>query len=204
MACDTRGIGLAVQSNRVLWSFGEQTMTGVKVGEPQGGHVFVTVGTTLFDALIQAVDTPAFKRILLDKGYSNLVIQYGKGRIHPKEGVFEDGGRALRVEAFTFKPSLADYVKNAGLVISHAGSGSIFETLRAKRPLVVVVNELLMDNHQQELADALADNRFLVVAKPSNLPERVGQFDQSSLVEYPKADAGNFAVELDRLVGFAP
>lgn len=56
-----------------------------EVKEPQGGYVFVTVGTTLFDALIQAVDTPAFKRVLLDKGYSKLVIQYGKGRTHPKE-----------------------------------------------------------------------------------------------------------------------
>lgn len=61
---------------------------GDSLSEPQGGHVFVTVGTTLFDALIQAVDTPAFKRNLLDKGYRDLVIQYGKGKIHPKEVSF--------------------------------------------------------------------------------------------------------------------
>ncbi len=34
-----------------------------------------------------------------------------------------------------------------------AGSGSIFETLRLRCPLVVVPNPLLMDNHQAELAD---------------------------------------------------
>lgn len=33
------------------------------------------------------------------------------------------------------------------------GSGSIFEALRLRRPLVVVPNPLLMDNHQVELAD---------------------------------------------------
>ena len=33
-----------------------------------------------------------------------------------------------------------------------AGSGSIFETLRLCRPLVVVPNPALMDNHQVELA----------------------------------------------------
>lgn len=34
-----------------------------------------------------------------------------------------------------------------------SGSGSIFETLRLRCPLVVVPNPLLMDNHQAELAD---------------------------------------------------
>ena len=34
------------------------------------------------------------------------------------------------------------------------GSGSILETLKAKKPLIVVVNEKLMDNHQFELAEA--------------------------------------------------
>jgi hypothetical protein len=53
--------------------------------QPEGGQVFVTVGTTLFDALIQAVDTPAFKKALLNKGCKKLVIQYGKGKAHPKE-----------------------------------------------------------------------------------------------------------------------
>jgi UDP-N-acetylglucosamine transferase subunit ALG13 len=36
-----------------------------------------------------------------------------------------------------------------------AGSGSIFETLHAGKPLIVVPNPLLMDNHQAELGDHL-------------------------------------------------
>lgn len=36
--------------------------------------------------------------------------------------------------------------------IRDAGSGSIFEALRLRRPLVAVPNPALMDNHQEELA----------------------------------------------------
>jgi len=72
---------------------------------------------------------------------------------------------------FRFAPDLDELVRAAALVISHAGAslppllfsrvhrslasllrtgaGSIFEALRAAKPLLVVVNTALMDNHQQ-------------------------------------------------------
>jgi beta-1,4-N-acetylglucosaminyltransferase len=70
--------------------------------------------------------------------------------------------------------------------------------------LIVVVNELLMDNHQQELADALAENKYLVIATPSNILDKLSNFDRNCLVEYPKADAGNLALAIDRRMGYAP
>jgi beta-1,4-N-acetylglucosaminyltransferase len=45
--------------------------------------VFVTVGTTCFDALVMAVDSPEVKKALLQKGYSNLLIQMGRGTYVP-------------------------------------------------------------------------------------------------------------------------
>ena len=39
----------------------------------------------------------------------------------------------------------------------HTGSGTILDVLRLKKPLIVVPNSSLLDNHQQELADALED-----------------------------------------------
>jgi hypothetical protein len=56
---------------------------------------------------------------------------------------------------FDFTPSLAQYVADASLIISHAGSGSIFESLTAGKTLIVVPNPLLMDNHQTELGNHL-------------------------------------------------
>lgn len=65
----------------------------------------------------------------------------------------------LYVEYFQFVPSLGEHLAAAALVISHAGSGSIFESLRLRRPLVVVPNPLLMDNHQVELAEKVGSRQ---------------------------------------------
>ncbi|XP_009958580.1 PREDICTED: UDP-N-acetylglucosamine transferase subunit ALG13 homolog, partial [Leptosomus discolor] len=61
----------------------------------------------------------------------------------------------LAVEVFRFKDSLAQDLERADLVISHAGAGSCLETLEKGKPLIVVINEKLMDNHQLELAKQL-------------------------------------------------
>ncbi|XP_031272030.1 UDP-N-acetylglucosamine transferase subunit ALG13 homolog isoform X2 [Pistacia vera] len=101
--------------------------------------VFVTVGTTCFDALVKAVDTLEVKQELSRRGYTHLVIQMGRGTYVPTKSLREDGSFA--VDYFTFSSSIADHLRSASLVISHAGSGSIFETLRLSKPLIVVVNE---------------------------------------------------------------
>lgn len=55
-------------------------------------------------------------------------------------------------------------MSDAALVISHAGSGSIFESLTAGKALIVVPNPLLMDNHQAELGNHLRGMGVLVSA----------------------------------------
>ena len=45
--------------------------------------VFVTVGTTSFDALVRAVDTREVKQELSKRGYTHLVIQMGRGSYTP-------------------------------------------------------------------------------------------------------------------------
>lgn len=59
-------------------------------------------------------------------------------------------------------PHLGHLLSEAALVISHCGAGSTFEALRARVPLIAVPNPLLMDDHQAELAQLLASERFLV------------------------------------------
>ncbi|MFS7933608.1 putative N-acetylglucosaminyldiphosphodolichol N-acetylglucosaminyltransferase [Helianthus anomalus] len=81
--------------------------------------VFVTVGTTSFDSLVKTVDSDQVKEALLEKGYTHLVIQMGRGSYIPKKSSGEDG--SLVVKYFTFSSSIADYLRSASLVISHAG-----------------------------------------------------------------------------------
>ncbi|XP_068654958.1 uncharacterized protein [Aristolochia californica] len=161
--------------------------------------VFVTVGTTCFDALVRGVDAFNVKEELSRKGYTDLLIQMGRGSYIPSK---TSGEGCLTVDYFTFSSSISDYLKSASLVISHAGSGSIFEALRLGKSLIVVVNEDLMDNHQSELAEELAERKHLLCARPQNLHETIRTMDLESLISYPPADATPAAKCINRFLGF--
>ncbi|KAF5771174.1 putative N-acetylglucosaminyldiphosphodolichol N-acetylglucosaminyltransferase [Helianthus annuus] len=162
--------------------------------------VFVTVGTTSFDSLVKTVDSKQVKEALSAKGYTHLVIQMGRGSYIPKKSSGEDG--SLVVDYFTFSSSIADYLRSASLVISHAGSGSIFETLRLAKPLIVVVNEDLMDNHQSELAEELAERKHLFCARPQTLCEVTKSLNLDTIVPYEPGDANPVAKLINKHLGF--
>ncbi|XP_057449964.1 uncharacterized protein LOC130741169 [Lotus japonicus] len=161
--------------------------------------VFVTVGTTCFDALVRAVDSHNVKQDLFAKGYTHLIIQMGRGSYVPTKS---EGDGSLAVDYFTFSSSIADHLRSASLVISHAGSGSIFETLRLGKPLLVVVNEDLMDNHQSELAEELANRKHLYCASPQTILQTIADMDLNSLLPYSPGDATPVAKHINRFLGF--
>ena len=132
--------------------------------------VFVTVGTTSFDALVRALDDEKIIDALVRKGFTGLILQIGRGSYLP-QNLRERNGFSVRV--FTYAPSIDPEIASAGLVISHAGAGSVFETLRSGTPLLVVVNEALMDNHQVELAEELAGRGCLRWCVPGDLMEAI-------------------------------
>jgi len=51
------------------------------------------------------------------------------------------------------------------------GSGSILDALRVAVPLIVVPNETLLDNHQVELAEALAEQEYVVHGRLTQLSQ---------------------------------
>ena len=88
------------------------------------------------------------------------------------------------------------------LLAIFTGSGSIFETLRLGKPLVVVVNEDLMDNHQVELAEELAERKHLFCARPQTLHKTLASMNVDSLLPYPSGDAKPVAKLINEFLGF--
>ncbi|KAJ8311496.1 LOW QUALITY PROTEIN: hypothetical protein KUTeg_010851 [Tegillarca granosa] len=151
--------------------------------------VFVTVGTTQFDKLIRTVTSPEICKKLKSRGYEKLILQIGKGEVVPssskingltiehyryKTSIIEDIQNASLVishAALFPKPSGGQIPFTVFLVVTHhsvpfrrafhGGAGSCLETLGAGKPLLVVINEDLMDNHQLELAYKLFKDQHI-------------------------------------------
>ena len=176
------------------------------ISSSNGGTVFVTVGSTRFDALIRTIDTPEFAAAIKEQGYATLIIQAGAsedytphkllGSSTKMKGTLENG---LLVEWFEYCPSLAPYLDEAKLVISHAGSGSIFETLRRNLPLITVPNPELMDDHQRELAEKLEKLGHCAVATPEKLIETVLWFKPEVLKPYEAGDGSGIVARINYL-----
>ena len=74
----------------------------------------MTVGTTLFDALVRAADTTAIHAALRTLGFTKMTMQIGQSAYVPV--AHTDGPPALEVETFTLAPSLAPYLTRSQLV----------------------------------------------------------------------------------------
>ncbi|KAI4122006.1 MAG: hypothetical protein LQ347_006665 [Umbilicaria vellea] len=169
---------------------------------------FVTIGATAsFDALIQEVLSDRFLEALRDASYSDLLLQHGM------EGgkILEDFRKKstsksrqlydLNIRGFDFnKAGLGQEMRAAkggndtteGVVISHAGSGSILDALRIAVPLIVVPNPNLLDNHQVELAEELASQGYVVHGRLHDLPSAIRQSEANRVTQksWPPMNSG--------------
>jgi beta-1,4-N-acetylglucosaminyltransferase len=107
--------------------------------------LFVTVGTTDFDLLVQSLDEIA------PQLHEEIVCQIGHGRYIPRNCLH-----------FRFASSLADHIARARMVISHGGQGSIMEAVKASKPLVAVSNPDRRDHHQDDILRKFADLNHLI------------------------------------------
>ena len=153
--------------------------------------VFVTVGTTRFDALIQAVLCDDFCKSLQDEMFTHMILQSGNSKVPQHDS-------NISISTYDFKPSLHNDMNSADLIISHAGSGSILEALSLKKRLIVVINTELMDNHQLELACALENESLLLVATPESLCTQIHNHDE--LNEFIESDSSIFPNLLNHIM----
>ncbi|GAB0097813.1 UDP-N-acetylglucosamine transferase subunit ALG13 homolog [Sergentomyia squamirostris] len=160
-------------------------------------RIFITVGTTYFTDLITVVKSPEMAEVLRDLDCEEMTVQSGKESL--KFGEEFDG---IATNVYSVALSIEEDIKEADLVISHAGAGTCIEVLKHKKPLIVVINDSLMGNHQVELAHQLASEGVLIYCSPGKLLDTLRQFDPADLETYQEGSPENFIRELDKLMGF--
>lgn len=99
--------------------------------------IFVTVGTQLaFDRLIKAVDVWAE-----NNPTEAVFAQIGPGEYKPKYCAFAD---------FVAPDKANDYFRNADIIVSHAGMGSILTALKFQKPILVLARKASLGEHRNE------------------------------------------------------
>jgi beta-1,4-N-acetylglucosaminyltransferase len=94
-------------------------------------RVLITVGSTRFDALVEAALSQPVLNALTQKGYSDVVVQCGNSQVDDAFSPTERKERNVRrygvnIDVWRFKPSLDEEYDAADLVIGHAGLRSLY------------------------------------------------------------------------------
>ncbi|OHE95303.1 glycosyltransferase family 28 domain-containing protein [Colletotrichum orchidophilum] len=131
-------------------------------------HCLVTVGATArFTQLLTEVLSAAFLDFIAESRYTHLTLQCGKDYADFSRQMLPpllNRYPGIEITAFDFVDDLTTEmvkcraqpgVREAGVVICHAGTGTILDGMRVSVPLVVVPNPTLKDNHQVELAEEI-------------------------------------------------
>ncbi|KAH6713100.1 glycosyl transferase [Leptodontidium sp. 2 PMI_412] len=172
---------------------------------------FITTGATAkFTELIQAALSPECLQAFVDNGFTRLNFQCGES-MSAFEELKPTDTRGLEIHGFGFnKNGLTkemracqekESVSRRGLVICHAGAGTILDAMRLAVPLVVVPNSSLLDNHQEELAAELETQGYATKADIRNLAEAIAK----ACKKEEKAWGGHntsFAAIVDNVVGY--
>ncbi|KOS20329.1 UDP-N-acetylglucosamine transferase subunit alg13 [Escovopsis weberi] len=141
-------------------------------------YCLATVGATVgFEALTREALDPLFWQALSSLGFTHLRVQCGPDIPWASSALASRADRVpagLSVEVFDVRNNLvreemvlcqaAEGARALGLIISHAGTGTILDAWRTGVPLIVVPNDKLLDNHQLEMAKHLSKEGYAIMA----------------------------------------
>ncbi|OAD52817.1 UDP-N-acetylglucosamine transferase subunit ALG13 like protein [Eufriesea mexicana] len=163
--------------------------------------VFVTVGTTKFDELIDTVLSSEVLKELSSKGYNDITLQIGRTLFIPD---CTPRCGFINIEYFNLSRNIIEYIETTDLIISHAGAGSILDALENKKNLIVVTNENLMDNHQLELAEQLYNDKHLYYCTCRTLLNTIQIMNFAELKPLVYERSKHIAKLIDQIMGFSP
>ncbi|UMM31665.1 hypothetical protein L5515_005771 [Caenorhabditis briggsae] len=155
---------------------------------------FVTVGTTLFEELINKVLSEDCLTNLKKIGVKKVRLQIGKGNFEQEVvdrvfgGVVADEGSAslegLEIDYYRFKPSISEDMADAFVVIGHAGAGTCLEVLALHLPFIT-----------------LSDDGYLLQCTPTTLPEMILKEELFSLRQFAAPNKKFLAEHIKEMVG---
>lgn len=161
-----------------------------------GKYAFVTVGTTQFDLLIETIihDSNVIRTLVDCLNIDRIILQTGNSQIPSYDNL------PIEIEHYKYKDSIENDIQQADLVISHAGAGTVLQTLEAHKPLLVVVNEKLMNNHQLEIAHAMEEQGYLFHCTCSTLAAELEKFANHKFKQYEKGNPLLFGRYLNQIM----
>ncbi|CAH0552890.1 unnamed protein product [Brassicogethes aeneus] len=181
-------------------------------------NVFVTVGTTKFKKLIETILCPEIIDILIQLEVKKVILQVGNDwsighncskYINYQITVEEEEskitytnpcGGEIVFECVKYLENFLETIQQNDLIISHAGAGTCLEVLNQNKPLIVVINEDLMNNHQTELAKQLEADELAFCSNCDTLKNVLK--DIKPRKPYIVGDKNVFGKYLDQCMGF--
>ncbi|KAI9740875.1 MAG: N-acetylglucosaminyldiphosphodolichol N-acetylglucosaminyltransferase catalytic subunit alg13 [Claussenomyces sp. TS43310] len=178
----------------------------------QRRECFVTIGATAsFRALVDATTSAVFLQALRGLGYTHLTLQCGPDLDHLERQSGPASPRAvarahdIALRAFDFnKAGLGREMRGCkrgagrteGVVICHAGAGTILDAMRIDVPLIVVPNPELLDNHQAELAEELERQGYVTYGNLSSISAALEASERKSRARtaWPPVNSGERGV----------
>jgi beta-1,4-N-acetylglucosaminyltransferase len=144
--------------------------------------IFVTVGTTPFDSLIEYLDNMESKE--------EIILQISKdAKYIPKNKKY-----------FQFISNINEYYEKASLIITHAGAGSIYNLLEKEKIIIIVPNTERVDNHQLDITEYMKNENYaLTCFNLNSLEKMIKNINNYNLKMYEK-DSFFKAKEISKLV----
>lgn len=174
---------------------------------------FITIGATAaFRSLLEQALSPSFLSTLDALSYTHLTVQCGPELSHFNTLLASTRQHSphilshLHIKSFDFNElglgqemlgcKRVTNKKLEGVVICHAGAGTILDAMRIGVPIIVIPNEELLDNHQEELAEELEKQGYVTYGKVNGLSETLRENEERSRskTDWPPVNSGKRGV----------